>query len=675
MKKWEILSADTTAVNRIIKETDLSPLTAHVMVARGYESVESLQVFFNNAELFDPFLLKDMDKAVLAINEAIESGDLIYVFGDYDCDGITASSIVYNYLLNMGANVECFIPERAMGYGLCEDLVDFFIDAEVKLVITVDNGISALAEAKALAEAGIKLVITDHHQPQDELPEAFAVVNPHRKDNGECFKDLAGVGVAFKLLAALDGGSYDMVLEQYGDIVALGTVADVVPLVSENRVIVKKGLELLQNTENEGLLALMEEAGINSEKLTASTLGFGLAPRINASGRFGSPMTAFECLTDEDGRAEELAQALCKLNDERKYAEAGIFEEICEEISKNPEIANQRVIVVHGKDYHHGVIGIVASKLVEAFGKPVILLSDEEFTNFARGSARSIKGFNIFKCFDACASLLEKYGGHECAGGLTVALDRIEEFTQAVQEYAKTKVDKMPRLTLTADKLLSPLDISVDNVKDLKRLEPFGASNPEPLFAIQNAKILGIYPLKSGKHTKLDVSFGNTRLQALMFGTRADDFIYKKDDIVDIMGKLDINEFRGNSSVIVLVSDIRPSGIKQESFFAAFDSYEAFKRGEDLPKAYLQKGLPTRDELVLCYKALKAHEYSGLTAEELAIICNINAFKASVALDAFCEVRLAKRNETGLKVETVYYHGKADIMDSETIQKLQDLVD
>ncbi len=671
MKKWTVLSADESAVNKILGSTDLAPLTAHVMAARGYKTVEALQEFFNSYELSSPFLLADMQKAVSAIYEAIEQGETICVYGDYDCDGITASSIVYNYLLNMGADVICYIPERQEGYGLNTAAIDTIKENGARLIVTVDNGISAFKEAEYIKSLGLKLVITDHHQPQDTLPTALAVVNPHRADNGECFKDLAGVGVALKLLAALDDGNYDMVLEQYGDIVALGTVADVVPLISENRIIVKKGLELLKNTENEGLIALMAEAGVNPEKLSATTLGFSLAPRINASGRFGSPITAFDCLTDEEGNAPTYACELCRLNDTRKKAEGEIYAQISAKILENPEILNNRVLVIHGEGWHHGVIGIVASRLLEATGKPTVLLSSDG-GGLAKGSARSVKGFNIFKCFEACSEHLEKYGGHECAGGLTLKISEIESFNSAVQAYAKTAMPEMPRLVLTADKLLKPTDLSAESIKDLKRLEPFGAENPEPMFAISGAQILNIYPLKNGEHTKLDLQFGTARLQALMFGQKTLELAYRQGSAVDLMGHLGVSEFRGKTSIVLTVCDIRPHGIRQESIFAGADSYACFKRGESLPKAYLQKGLPTRDELVLLYKHLS--ETVALSAEELAVASGVNSFKSAVALDAFCETGLAARCGIGLSAKAVKVTQKADISSSPTLKKLQNLL-
>lgn len=673
MKKWTVLPADKERVKEIIKSTDLAPLTVEVMSARGYNDIDKLRSFFELEGLSDPLLLPDMQAAVDAINHAVENEETICVYGDFDCDGVTSTAILYDYLLNIGADVICYIPERSEGYGLNKDAVKTIADNSVSLIVTVDNGISAFEEADYIYELGMKLVITDHHQPSERLPRAEAIVDAYLPQCRAEFRDLAGVGVTLKLLAALDGGSFDMVVEQYADIAAIGTIADVVPLVSENRTIVAKGLSLIKNTENYGLIALMEESGVDGESITSTNVAFTLSPRINAAGRFGSPITALDMLISEEEEARDFAHQLTMLNDKRKLAETGIFAEINESIRSNPGITDKRVIVVGGDNWHHGIIGIVASRLLEIHGKPVVVISRDK-SGYARGSARSIKGFNIFKCFEYCKSLLTKYGGHECAGGLTVLTENIDKLDEMIQEYAAVNHPHMPKFTLTADKLIKGSEISLKNVSDLKRLEPFGAENAEPLFAFSGAKVLAVVPLKNGEHTRLDIEYDGVNLKALLFRQKTSELDIEAGDVIDIMGNLQINSFRGSDSVSLIVSDYRIHGIKQDRFFAAFDAYEAFKRSESLPKEYIAKAIPTREEMAEIYKYISAAQIP-LTAENLfARLQNkgINAFKLYAVLDAFKESGLAEIEGQSRRIRLIRANKRVDIMSAPTIVRLKE---
>ncbi len=675
MKKWTVLSPESDSVNKILSSTDLLPLTASVMSARGYKDVESLARFFDLEELSDPFELLDMDKAVEIINNAIESGEHICVYGDYDCDGVTSTAILCDYLMNMGANVSSYIPERAEGYGLNKQAIEKLSSDEVSLIITVDNGITAIEEAKYIRSLGMKLVITDHHQPSDEIPEADAVVDPHRQGCPSAFKELAGVGVALKLLAALDGGSYDMVLEQYGDIVAIGTVADVVPLVSENRTIVSKGIDLLKNTENIGLLSLLDDSGADMDKISSSTIAFALAPRLNAAGRFGSPSVALKTLAAEDESAAEYAGELSRLNDMRKKEEEKIEAQIAKKLSENPDIAVSRVMVISGEGWHHGVIGIVAARLLEEYEKPVVIISiDPDGT--ARGSARSIKGFNIFKCFEYCRELLDKFGGHECAGGLTIRRENIQRFNELVQQFAAQNYVNMPKYTLTIDRLAAPNELTIASIKDLKRLEPYGAGNLEPVFAFSGALVRGVTPLKNGEHTRLDVSYGGVSFKALLFRKKTANLDIKVGDTIDIAGTLNVNSFRGVESISVIVSDFRLHGIKQGSFLAAQDAYEAFKRREYQPKEVLKKGLPTRQELVSVYKFI-AGSRSVQNIETLYARLHekgLNAFKLNIILDVFTDTKLIETSGAKRTVKLLKPEKKVDILSSETLIRLNGIV-
>lgn len=675
MKKWVVSMPDSEKVNNITKRTDLGRLISEVMVARGYTDIEDLVSFFDTEELSDPFLLLDMPKAVKVINDAIESGELICIYGDYDCDGVTSTAVLHNYLSAMGANVCEYIPEREEGYGLNFKAIDEMKENGVSLVITVDNGISAIEEAKYIAECGMKLVITDHHQPLDEIPEALAVVDPFRPGCPSPFKSLAGVGVVLKLCAALDYGNYDLVLEQYADLVAIGTIADVVPLVGENRTIVKYGLELLKNTENYGLLSLLESSCSNADNITSGMVAFTVSPRINAAGRFGSPITALDALITEDESAAEYANELSRLNDLRKSCEADIVSEIKDKIASDCDALNERVLIVSGKGWHHGVIGIVASKLMDEYEKPVIILSSDN-DGISRGSARSMPGFNIFKCFDYCRSLMIKYGGHECAGGLTIADENIPALRQMVSEYAKSSHESMPRITITADKLLRGSDISVSLVEELSKIEPYGTQNPEPIFAVSGAEVRAIIPLKNGEHTKLEIFYDGVRVSALMFKAKTAQLPYRVGDKVDLMVNLGVNEFRGTRSVSLRVIDSRLHGVKQDRFFAAMDAYERFARNEDQPKEILSRGNPTRQELVSVYKYI-ASSGAKTTFEALyarLLSAEMNAFKLHIIIEAFADTGLLNYSKQSRLIEISTPTARVDIESSTTLKKLRSLL-
>lgn len=674
MKRWTVLRSREEAANKLAEAEGLGRLGSAVMAARGYGDAASLGEFLNPGELLDPFLLPDMQKAADIINQAIDNGEVICVYGDYDCDGVTASAIVYDYLLNMGGRVLCYIPERSEGYGLNRRAIEEIHESEASLIVTVDNGISAHEEAEYIYELGMRLVITDHHQPSDRLPVAEAVVNPHLESSRSEFKELCGAGVALKLLAALEGGSYDMVFEQYGDIVAIGTIADIVPLVGENRAIVKKGLSLLKDTENCGLISLMEESGVDPSSVTSETAAFSITPRINAAGRFGSAMTALDMLTCEQEEAGELSRELCRLNEKRKEAENKITGEILSRLESEPSLARKRVLVISGEGWHHGVIGIAAAKVMELCEKPVIILSSDS-DGLYRGSARSFGGFNIFDCFSYCSGILLKWGGHEKAGGLTVRGEDLERLDEMIQEYAGLRHPVMPKYTLSADRLIRGSELTPENIDGLERLEPFGEGNPVPLFAFYGARIASVAPLKSGAHTRLELEYDGARLSALLFRVKTAELALVPGDLIDLMGRLQAKSYMGRRSVSVIVSDYRLHGIKQEDYLSSYDTYESYIRNEDCEPSALRDGLPDRSELIEIYKTVAAA--SCPIGRELIygrlIGKGISSFKLSVALDSFRELGLIRESGfgSGSKIELVKTDKKVDIMSAPAISGLR----
>lgn len=643
MKKWIIGKPDDNASAMLAKQSSLSPLCSSVLVSRGIDNVQKACDFFNfkkdssSTELSDPFLIKDMKAAADAILEAVDNGEYICVYGDYDCDGITATTILYSYLECLGANVSYYINMRSDGYGLCENGIRKLAEDGVELIVTVDNGISAINEIKLANELGMKVVVTDHHQPGDELPEALAVVDPHRSDCPSTFKDLCGCSVALKLIAAMDDGDYSAALEQFSDFAALATIADVVPLTGENRYIVTNGLHYLRNTENPGLQALMSKSG-SKDRLSSVDVSFSLIPRINASGRFGSASDAVELfLTDDEERAEELAGRLDSLNSERKAAEERILASIEEKFRQTPEVLYNRVLVIYGEGWHHGVIGIVATRLVERFGKPVFLLSDDG--EEARGSARSVEGFSIYEALSACSEHLTKFGGHVGAGGFSLPKENIEKFDAAMQEFAARRFPSPPVYTIHADKIILPNEITLEAVESLSALEPFGECSRQPLFLIRKAVLTEIIPLSGGLNTKIKINYGGTMLEGLLFGTKTDEFLYRKGDVIDLLATFYINVYNGRKSINMRIADLRSSTVSQIKYFNAKAAYEQFKRGEGIEPALAGRALPTREELIVIYKTIgrfgviSSDELFGRLDENVISYC-----KLRIAVDIFAEL-------------------------------------
>lgn len=679
MNNWRIkpLSDEQKKnVSDYMQKCDLSKMVLDIMIGRGM-SYEDIVDFFNSDELSDPFELKDMQKAVDCINNAIEENQKICIYGDYDCDGVTAASLLYMFLQSAGADVIYYIPERSEGYGLNKPAIDKIAGQEINLIITVDNGITALEEAKYIYEKGMKLVITDHHQPLEEIPQAEAVVDAHQPDCPSRFKDLAGVGIAFKLAAALSDGDYNFITEAYSDICAIGTVADIVPLKGENRTIVQKGLMYMKNTENSGIRRLAEKSGINLDNIQSLNIGFGLAPRINASGRFGSPLTAVKMLTtDDEEESVKLAEELDRLNSERKLTQQNIFEDIVTQVQQDRSILNQRVLVVSGEGWHHGVIGIVSSKILELFGKPNIIITSES-DEFARGSARSIKGFNMFKCLEYCGDLLEKFGGHECAGGLTIAKKNIPAFIEKVNEYALKNNPVMPKFTITADKILEGADIDIQQVESLGRLEPFGEQNEQPIFAVIGARVANIVSMSHGKHSKADVVYCGRKFSICIFGKSPAQLGFFVGEHIDFLVTMDINVYNGRKSVSMKAVDYRLTKSAQAKYFASLDCYEAYMRGEEVQKPLLERITPTRQDIanfyVLCQK-LPCSDIDNIyirLSHVPQFADSMNFAKIKLIVDILEELGLMKYNAASRIANIIPTDKKMNLDDSQILQKLK----
>lgn len=604
-RRWTFAPLDKAVAAQLAAACEIDSFAALLLAARGITDPEdALALLQGDEELGDPFAFADMDIAAERIQQAIDSGETIAVFGDYDADGVTATVLMVTYLREKGANVYCRIPRREdEGYGLHRSTIDEIAATGATLLVTVDNGISAVEEVAYANELGLDVVVTDHHQPQGELPAAVAVVDPHRPDCESAFKMYAGVGVAFKLVCALEGDE-DWALARYADLVALGTLADVMPLEGENRRLVREGLDKINRGDRVGIAALAKEAGADNRRQTSSTAVFTLAPRINAAGRMGDPDAALKlllCETEEE--AAEYASLIGRYNAERQQKESAIMAEVYEYIDSHPEVMAQRVIVLSGLDWYAGVVGIIAARVLDKYGKPCILLSVDG--GIAKGSGRSLAGFSLFDAIASCADMLLNYGGHQLAAGLSMSADRVDEFRQRINAYAATHYPTMPAPELAMDFRLMPSQIKVDKLDAMEQLEPFGAGNPSPQFGlfkmtVESATLIGT------KHTRLTLSRDGVSINAIRFGLPPHVLGLVPGDTVHLAVSLDRNEFRGTVSVSVIVKDLRFADTVQDDVIAAERLFDRVICKETLTDDERRAVTPARDHMAVLYRYLKA---------------------------------------------------------------------
>ena len=652
-----------------------SPLTSMVLSSRGIGSQQEAYNYLScDAPMPDPFLMTDMALAAGRVGLALANGEKIAVFGDYDVDGITATCLLTAFLRSQGGNVVSYIPGRLEeGYGLNPIAIRQLHSEGVNLIITVDCGITAVAEAEMCRELGIDLVITDHHECKDVLPAAVAVVDPHRPDGGYPHKNLSGVGVAFKLAAALCG-SQEEVLAQYADMVCLGTVADVMLLQGENRVFVKRGLELLQQTRRPGIAALMAECGCAPETVSASSIGFMLAPRINAAGRMGKIDLAIELfLTEDPRRAADVAQALCDLNRERQAVESEIYNQA---ISMLPTGQVPEAIVLADESWHQGVVGIVASRIAEEFCCPTFLIClDGEH---GKASSRSHGGFNLFSSLTTLAPLLESYGGHELAAGFTITRSNIPEFRRQIARLAAGYYsDSTPRTALDIDCAIQPELLTISGIESLSALEPCGSGCPKPVLMMQSLTIERISMVGSGRHMRLRLRRGRHGFNAIYFSATPESASVCPGDLVDVAFVPQINEFRGERSVQMNILDIRPSCATQVC--VELSSYQALQQGRITPEA-AGKLLPSRNTLAVIWRYL-ASIPADFIQESPICLCrkivrwsgtDLSLAQLMTCLDIFRDVGLlqSKRHHKYLILTLTPGSKKADLNESATLQLL-----
>lgn len=669
---WKVSQLEAGAVNALVG-SGYAPLAAMVLASRGIGDDRQARAYLDcNAPLLDPFLMTDMDKAAGRVGLAMSRGEKIAVFGDYDVDGITATCLLTDFLRRHGADVVSYIPGRLEeGYGLNPIAIHQLHAEGVKLIVTVDCGITAVSEAELCKQLGIDLVITDHHECKQTLPAAVAVVDPHRCDGGYPHKNLSGVGVAFKLASALCG-SQETVLEEYADMVCLGTVADVMPLQGENRVFVARGLESLAHTKRPGIAALMAECGCAPETVSASSIGFMLAPRINAAGRMGQIDLAVELfLTDDPDKAAEAARGLCELNRQRQAVESEIYRQA---VSMLPMGKPPEAIVLADESWHQGVVGIVASRIAEEYACPTFLIClDGEH---GKASSRSHGGFNLFASLSALSPLLESYGGHELAAGFTISRANIPEFRRQICALAaQYYTDDVPRTVLDVDCAVSPELLTLHNVDALQMLEPCGNGCPKPVLMMKNLTIDRISMVGGGRHMRLRLCSGHTYLNAIYFSANPQTVSIQPGDLVDLAFTPQVNEFRGTRTVQMNVIDIRPSCSAECLPDAA--PYRDMQRG-NLTSGEAAALLPDRKMLALVWRYLDA---ADPVQESPMCLCRkivrwsgqpLNLGQMLTCLDIFRDVGLltVQRQHKYVSIRLTPGEGKADLSRSQTMQRL-----
>ncbi len=638
MRKW-IVPAAEFADEEICAE--YGNFLGKILSARGIHTKKAAEKLFGDGEFMEEPLPADIEKAVEVITESLENGDKITVFGDYDCDGVTSTVMMYSYLDSLGAEVDYYIPDRSEGFGMNIPALQKIISGGTQLIITVDNGVNALEEAEFIKSHGVKLVIADHHQPGETLPVCDACVNPNRADDYSQFKDLCGAGVVLKLLCALEEDK-DYILENYADLAMVGTIGDVMPLRGENRLIVKKGLEALKHAGNEGLKKLVYSAGLSPKNLTASDISFKICPAINSAGRVEKADKAVRLLLAKgEGETARLCENIVQLNAKRREIEQKITDGIQKQIANDPSILTKRVIFLAGEGWKAGVIGIVCSKIVEKYGKPTIVVAIEN--GEGRGSCRSVGNFSIYGLLNHCSAYLKKFGGHPLAGGFSVKADEIGEFKQKIEEYAAAHYPKMPEAELYADLRVTGKMLTVGNIESLNRLEPLGEGFAKPVFLLENCEIKEKRPLKDGKYISLDVKNGNSAFRAVSFKISYSDFAAETGDKIDIIAHAEINEYNDNKSVQLKLLDYRPTGFREDRFFAAKRVSDAILRGEDFDKRLLPRIVPqSREDLMKIYDLLRKNN-GRLTLEQLAVFNgSVNYCMLKIAVTAFCEANLAQ---------------------------------
>lgn len=680
MKVWSVAKVNKERAIAMANRLEIPPLLAMMLDIRGITKEEDVINFLQeNKDFSDPFLMKDMDKAVERITTAVENGEKICVYGDYDADGVTSTSLLYSYLRDsLGADVMFYIPTRTgEGYGMNKGAVDKIHSLGVTLIITVDNGISAREEIDYANSLGIDTVITDHHMPSGAIPKAVAVVNAHQQDDKSPFKDFSGVGVAFKLVMAIEGeyADVDSLLENFSDIATLGTIGDIVPLVGENRTLVKNGLRHIQNSDRIGINAMKQESGIAEKEINSSNVAFTLVPRINAGGRLGSSEKSVNLLlTEDEDEAVTIADKLGMDNRERQSIEKEILASIDEEVRRTPNIVNDKILVFAGKGWHQGVVGIAASRIKDIYDKPTIIIGIDD-DGVARGSGRSVEGFSLCDAVFACSEHLTHYGGHPMAVGISLEKEKINDFRKAINAYCKDI--KMPYNILHIDCKLNPNQLDLSILDCLSYIEPCGASNPSPIFGLYNMTIIATKEIGNGKHMRITLSRGQGQVPvyAVYFNHNFQSCSYRNGDIVDVAVRLDRNIYNGQENLSVIIKDIKYSQSNNEELIDSERIFDKFAKRYKLTKNEVMSILPTRNDFAYVYRFLKQNK--GFIYGEYALV---NALNYKISMGKLIVI-LYSMKELGLinwlqglyqSIIEMKESGKVNLEDSVFIKKLKE---
>ena len=685
-KKWIIGSPREQDVD-LLRSAGYSYLLSTVLAARGVSSVEDA------AELLDrerqlttsPMRMRDMDKAVARIQRAISDGEIIAVFGDYDVDGITSTVLLLDYLKSCGVHCLRYIPRRIEdGYGLSCDAIQALYDQGATLMITVDCGITGNEEIDFANSLGMDVVVTDHHECKEKLPNAVAVVDPHRPDCPYPFKHLAGVGVALKLVLALGGENReDALFARYCTLAAIGTIADVMRMEGENRTIVSCGLEALSHTDFVGVHALLKEAGLLGKPITSIQIGFVLSPRINAAGRMGAADLAADLLeTDDPAHAELLARQLCDLNRERQAVEQAICADAIRQISKLRS-EERSALVLSSEDWHQGVVGIVASRLCEKYSCPSFMIHLKDGTG--KGSCRSYGGFNLFAALESCSDLLDGYGGHELAAGFTIPEGNIDAFRTRMNRYVRSASGgELPVSSLEIDAAITcPGEVTLAEVEQLSLLEPYGAGNSRPAFALLGATVDSIQSVGQGKHLKLRLSKGTCRFDAIFFSVTEEECGVTTGSRVDVAFYLQANTFRGNTTLQLQLIDIRHSLIPSRHEAADLELLDRLLNGGAITAQETVRLGASRDQFGACWKVLERHLRQGKAEEEtLPYLRRLAAqsggtesfLRSALALEVFRERGLISKTNQGDRMTLCLNptQGKVDLFACPYLSRLRD---
>lgn len=662
-KKWEVKPVDRIKAKELALECEVEPIVALISASRGYTDPTDLEQFLSDEPYFaDAYELKDIMHAADIINLKISENKKIAVYGDYDCDGVTATALMYKYLNGRGADCIYYIPDRFNeGYGMNCDAVRHLKALGVDTIITVDNGISCFNEIELANELGMTVVVTDHHIPPELLPNAAAIVDPHQKDCPSTFKAICGAEVAFKLICVMEGAEPEELLPLYADILSVAVIADIMPLTLENRIIVKYALKMFKaSTCLVGLRALLNVAGVNLKDINASRIAFGICPRINAAGRMGNAARAVELLTTDDMmQALQIANEIDDDNSLRQQTEKKICDEAIINIEQNG-YCYDRVIVVDGDGWHHGVVGIVASRICEKYGKPAIVISRDG--ELAHGSGRSYEGFSLYNAINSASEYLTKFGGHSQAAGISLLSENIDLFRKAINDYANT-VEYIPPV-LKLDCKINPSALTVDLSDSIKVLEPFGFENPEPLFGVFGVILQRITVIGNNKHLKLLFTKGDNTFQALLFGANTESFCYNVGDVIDLAVTVSTNYFNGNYTVNVVIKEMRLSNIEDNILFKDIINFDGFKARGEYDALTIT---PSRAEIGSIYRSVTQN---GILDEKLInqFLNTVGYAKTKIALEVLFQLGLI--NYQNNKFYAVPTATKTDLMNSITYSKL-----